>query len=124
MSGILLQVQIFLVLSQTKILDMKLLITTLSLLVFTFTATAQQNEVYEYLTIAHWGHNLKIGYGDGEFEEINIKEERTRDATDHRPLLKRISDFEKEGWELFSTEFIYPSSGLDIIMYAVMRKEI
>lgn len=103
---------------------MKLFITTLSLVLFTFLATAQEHEVYEYLTMAHWGHNLKIGYGDGEFEEINIKDERTRDATDHRPLLKRISDFEKEGWELISTEFIYPAGGMDIIMYAFMRKEI
>lgn len=103
---------------------MKLFITTLSLVLFTFIATAQENKVYEYLTLVHQGNELKMGHGGGEFETINVKQERTGDKSDHRPLLKRISEFEKKGWELISSEFVAPNAGHDIIMYAFMRKEI
>jgi len=102
---------------------MKLLFTFLAVLFLSTAALAQENKVYEYLTMIHQGHDLKIGYGNGEFEVINIKEERSRDASDHRPLLKRISEFESDGWELVSTE-LYRGTGVDIMMYALLRKEI
>lgn len=79
---------------------MKFLITSLAILFFSANALAQENEVYEYLTIVQKANDLKIGFGEGEFESINIKEERTGDESDHRPLLKRITEFEKERWEL------------------------
>jgi hypothetical protein len=103
---------------------MKFLITSIAVLILSSAAFAQENEVFTYLTITQYGNELSIGIGEGEFETINVKEERNRGNFDHRPLLKRISEFEKQGWELISTEFLPHTTGADIIMYAFMRKEI
>ena len=81
---------------------MKFFITTLSLLVFTFTATAQQNEVYEYLTMVKKGYELYISIGSTGYEKVIIKNEVDDRDFDFSAVNNRISSFETEGWELVS----------------------
>lgn len=81
---------------------MKLFIATLSLLFFTFTATAQENEVYEYLTMVKKGYELHVSIGSAGYEEIKIKDECDDKDYDLSAVNNRFSSFETEGWELVS----------------------
>lgn len=78
---------------------MKRFITTLSLLFFIFTATAQE---YDYLTILKMNYDLHISIGSTGYEKVNIKGETDDKVYDLSAVNNRISSYEAEGWEFVS----------------------
>lgn len=90
----------------------------------TFSTYAQNQPTYEYLSMTQVDREIKLAKNSESFETINVRDEMSRDSYDYRPLLKRIQEYEKEGWEIV-TNNVY-SSGTEFSRprnYVLMRRE-
>ncbi|MAC96162.1 MAG: hypothetical protein CMC96_11750 [Flavobacteriales bacterium] len=45
-------------------------------------------------------YEIKLNKDSESFETINVKDEMSKDFYDYRPFLKRIQEYEKQGWEI------------------------
>ncbi len=99
---------------------MKLFITTLSLLFFTFTAAAQESEVYEYLTMIKVGNDLHVSLGSSGYEKVDIRSEMNNSQFDLSAVNKRTNLFEAEGWEFVSAD--HTLYGGSMSYWVVMRR--
>lgn len=87
-----------------------------------FGTIAQSTNTFEYLTIIQRYDSIKISTSSGEFSGIDVSEEFISRPSeiwwDYSPLIRRISDFEKEGWELHTNQ-VYANQNLPM-NYALM----
>ena len=60
---------------QLKHLKMKTLVTLFGVLVFSISASAQDGQVYEYLTMVKQHYDLHVSIGSDGYEKFNIKSE-------------------------------------------------
>lgn len=75
----------------------------LFLLTFTTLGFSQKAQTYEYLTMVQIGNREISLSKDNQYEVINIsKETQKLEFQNYNPILKRIQEFEEQGWELFS----------------------
>ena len=65
----------------------------------------QQVSKPEYIYLNQKGTFIHISGTSVEFESLNVKKEMVNNAHDFSPLLKRVSDYESQGWEVVNTDF-------------------
>ncbi|MNJ91877.1 hypothetical protein D3C87_95320 [compost metagenome] len=79
------------------------------------------HQIYEYLTMAQTGNEIHLTYGTGKYEVIEVKNEKSKDSHDFRPLLTRMRAYEEQGWELV-TNTVYVIGDIPR-NYVLMRRE-
>lgn len=84
---------------------------------------AQENVQYEYMSMTQVDERIKINKNSESFEEVRIRDEKENDAYDYRPLLKRIEQLEKEGWELVANNVYVTGEGTVPRNYVLMRRK-
>tara|TARA_B100000780_G_C20946059_1_gene377360 strand:+ start:434 stop:736 length:303 start_codon:yes stop_codon:yes gene_type:complete len=72
----------------------------LFLLILSTTAYSQTHQDFEYLSMTQVDYEIKLNKDSESFETINVKDEMSKDFYDYRPFLKRIQEYEKQGWEI------------------------
>ena len=63
-------------------------------------------KVYDYVSITVNGYNkptIYVTINTENFEKINVTKEQSRDWFDNAEVFKLLNKYEKEGYELFST---------------------
>lgn len=95
----------------------------LCLLTFSVNGFTQTHSTYEYLTMTQRHNDISISKSGKDFEIINVKDEKSKDVNDYRPLLKRIQEFESEGWELFSNQVFNYGDSTVPQNYVMMRRK-
>jgi hypothetical protein len=76
-----------------------IIILILTLPVLTY---SQESSPFEYISISQAGNVLSITTGTEKYEVIDIKKAKDKDQLDIRPLLKRVENYESNGWEVYS----------------------
>ena len=69
-----------------------------------FTPQPEENKVYEYMSLRITGGYIFISKSDGTYDKVNVRNELNGPALhrDITPILKRISQFEEQGWQMAS----------------------
>lgn len=102
---------------------MKTFITIFGLLVFSISSSAQDNQVFEYLTMFKLAGHLHISIGSTEYEKVNIKSDVENVLHDMTAVNERISFFEEKGWEFVSADHTYlTAAGSGLSYNVVMRR--
>ncbi|MEZ4720621.1 MAG: hypothetical protein R2813_01945 [Flavobacteriales bacterium] len=87
---------------------------------------SQQVQQYEYLTMTQRMHQIKISRINAPLEVVDISSELSEDKKeyfwDYRPLMIRINEFEKDGWELFSNQVYTDGASFQTSNYVLMRR--
>jgi len=78
-------------------------------------AFAQSSDKFEYLHISQLGDVIEITVQDEKHERFDIKKEKEKFTDDYRPLFKRVTEFEDDGWEVYSSN-PNSSGGLAFLM--------
>ncbi len=94
----------------------------LFLLTFATLGFSQKAQTYEYLTMVQ---NVDLIYltKDNSFEKIDITGEVKKTSVyNYSPLLKRIQEYEEQGWELFSSTHTTTASSTPQ-NYVMMRRK-
>jgi hypothetical protein len=97
-------------------------ITLFLLLTLPFVGISQDSTYFDYITLTQVGDNLWIDTPTKDKQQINIKNQKSKWNNDWRPLLLKIQEYEKKGWELV-TNSVFPD-GTWICNYALMRRKI
>ena len=84
---------------------------------------SQTQQTYEYLSMTQSYNQIKLNKDFESFEVIDIKEEKTKDLSDFRPILKRIQNYEKQGWEIVSNNVYMEGNGIAPHNYVLMRRK-
>lgn len=91
---------------------------TLSTIVY-----SQTSQTYEYLSMTQVDTEIKLNKDSESFETINVKAEMEKDSYDYRPMLKRIQEYEKQGWEIVSNNVYVTGQGTFPRNYVLMRRK-
>jgi hypothetical protein len=83
----------------------------------------QTQETYEYLTMTQIHTIIKLNRDSENFETIYVKDEMSKDEFDYKPLLKRIQEYEKQGWEIVSNNVYTAGQGGIPRNYVLMRRK-
>lgn len=90
-------------------------------LAFSISGFSQNQKVYEYLTLTQLNNEIRLTQGVGKYEVVDVKDEKSKDPYDFRPLLTRMRTYEEQGWELVTNEVFvvgdFPRN------YVLMRRE-
>jgi hypothetical protein len=92
----------------------------LFILTVSLSGISKAQQSHEYLTMTQAGNSIELCTDSQNLKDINVKDEKTT-HTDYRPLLKRIQEYEKEGWEIV-TNVIY-FDGFVPYNYVLMRRK-
>jgi hypothetical protein len=99
--------------------------TTIIVFLLTLSAIAcsQTSQTYEYLSMTQVDNEIKLNKNSESFETIDVKAEMSKDSYDYRPLLKRIQEYEKQGWEIVSNNVYVTGQGIFPRNYVLMRRK-
>ena len=100
----------------------KTLITTI-ILVVSISCFSQDEVTYEYLSMTQVDSEIKLNIDSDNFEAINVKDEMAKDSYDYRPILKRIQEYEKLGWQIVSNNVYVTGQGTFPRNYVLMRRK-
>ncbi len=92
----------------------------LILLALSIVGYTQTPQTYDYLTMVQRDNTIKITLGSDKFETIDIKDEKSTDAHDFRPLIKRIEQYQLEGWEIVANNVYLAGFATN---YLLMRRK-
>lgn len=95
----------------------------LFLLTLSIIAYSQTQQTYEYLSMTQVDNEIKLNKDSESFETINVKDEMSKDSYDYRPLLKRIQEYEKQGWEIVSNNVYTTGQGVFPRNHVLMRRK-
>jgi hypothetical protein len=94
----------------------------LSILLLPIAAFSQKT--YEYLSLSQNHKKFTMTKGTEIYEEIELKDVKTGDRWDFRPLFRSVEQYESEGWVVFSTNQHSVVSGGDLpAMHFLLRRE-
>lgn len=93
------------------------------LLTLSTIAYSQTQQSYEYLSMTQVDNDIKLNKDSESFETINVKDEMSKDSYDYRPLLKRIQEYEKQGWEIVSNNVYVTGQGIFPRNYVLMKRK-
>ena len=96
---------------------------TLLFLFVTLFGFAQSPVVYDYVTMIQYDDEIRISKNNEKYESINVKAEKEKAYYDFAPLLKRMQDYEKQGWELVTNTIYTTGQGMIPQNYVLMRKK-
>jgi hypothetical protein len=84
-----------------------------------------QNQVkYEYLSMTMKGNSIHLNRDFNTYEEINVKDEKNdKHHLEFGPLLKRVQDYEDDGWELVTNEVWADGASYIANNYVLMRRK-
>lgn len=96
--------------------------TSIFLILFSFSIMgfSQSPPTYEYLSMTQFATEITLNLNSESFERINIKDEKSRDNFDFSPILKRIEEYEKQGYELVSNNMGFANGPHN---YVLMRRK-
>lgn len=110
-------------LTQTSKLKTIVISVMLTALFFISLAFTQNETKYQYLSMTMDGNLIYLNLDYKNFEVINIKEEKNdKSRHDFGPLLRRIENYENEGWELVSNN-VYMDSHFPFHNILMRRKK-
>lgn len=92
------------------------------LLTLPFVGISQDSTYFDYITLTQVGDNLWIDTTTKDKQQINIKNQRSKWTNDWRPLLLKIQEYEKKGWELVTNNIF--RDGQFMSNYALMRRKV
>ncbi len=99
-----------------------LIAVTLLFFVFSYAASAQ--EKYSYATVTLTGQVLSVST-ENDFTETKINKDdfkKSAFGTDFGPLLKKVNEMGKEGWEVYNNTDLSFMQGVHIITYYLKKK--
>jgi hypothetical protein len=83
---------------------------------------SQDSLKYDYIIISQAENNIYLTEGPDKHEVISVKGERGKLFMDNSPLLKRVMEYEDEGWDVITYEaVVHPSLG--IVGQFVLRRK-
>ena len=99
--------------------------TTLTLLLLTISVCSfsQTQQTYEYLSMTQYYDVIELNKDAESFETISVKGEIEKGGYDFKPLLKRIQQYEEQGWELVSNNVYSTGTGTLPRNYVLMRRK-
>ncbi|MBI1184729.1 hypothetical protein GC194_10680 [bacterium] len=92
--------------------------------ILTFLGFQYDNEPteYEYATVVQAGNRIYLTYGTDAFDsESVLGDKKLGNSLDFRPVLKRITELEKEGWLIANNQVGF--SGGVSFNYFLMKRE-
>jgi len=92
------------------------------LLTFSSVGFSETNQTYEYMAMTQSYNSIKLNKNSESFEIIDIKKELLGNY-DFSPLLKRIQEYEKQGWEIVSNNVYCEGNGSTPQNYVLMRRK-
>lgn len=86
-----------------------------------FSINGFSQKIYEYVSMTQTNNEIRLTQGVGKYELVDVKDEKSKDPYDFRPLLTRMRTYEEQGWELVTNEVFvvgdFPRN------YVLMRRE-
>lgn len=101
---------------------MKTFITLFGIMIFSISASAQDGQVYEYLTMVKLQNDIHVSIGSDGYEKFNIKSETEDKQFDLSAVNRQISAYESEGWEFVSADHTFIYSGSNVLTYHVVMR--
>lgn len=87
------------------------------------TGFSQNPQTHEYLSMTQSYDEIKISKSSGNYEIINIKSELSKNLTDFGPLLRKIQEYEEQGYEIVSNSVFTTGSGISLQNHVLMRRK-
>ena len=94
------------------------------LLTFSTVGFSQTNQTYEYMSMTFGEGKIELNKNSESFEVIDVKAEQiSKSRFDISPLLKRIQEYEKQGWEFVSNNIFIVANGTTYNSVLMRRKK-
>ena len=103
---------------------MKFKIITTALLFFAFSMALSAQEKYTYATVSLTGQLLSVST-ESDFTEVKLGKDDFKKSVlflDLGPLLKKVNEMSKQGWEVFSTSDVSYTPNLHQLVYHLRKK--
>lgn len=94
------------------------------LLTFSTVGFSQTNQTYEYMSMTQSYNSIKLNKNSESFEIIDIRKEMIEKSNlDFSPLLKRIQEYEEQGWEFVTNNVFCEGNESSPQNYVLMRRK-